>query len=130
MKNDGAQSGQAGGTRSRVVPPESLPQFIAARFALKPRRPADVVSVPATLTAAPAFARMVVNKHGLPSAAGTLRFLNSVLRDTPGGELPGLDAGMVYREPSLTSLQWFCTWFLNSVLSLTVNKLEQNFGTA
>lgn len=108
---------------------ESLRQFIAARFVLLPHRSKNIGRSPDACASSLAFSRGVIKKHELLSVTGTLAFLNSLhgyVHMT--GELPGFGAGMIYKEPGRALHRSFYTWFVESVLSLTVRKLEQHFG--
>jgi hypothetical protein len=109
MKNNGEQL-------------EGLRQFVAARFRIVPHR-AGALARPQ------AFSREVVRRHGRMPATDTLGFLRSLFgQGQTIGELPGYRSDLIFREPGKIFRQSFYNWFVNSVLSLTVNRLEQRFG--
>lgn len=116
MKNNGEQL-------------EGLRQFIAARFRMSPHRAKSGAGRAGALARPQAFSREVVGRHGRMPATHTLGFLRSLFgQGRTVGELPGYRSELIFREPGKIFRQSFYNWFVNSVLSLTVNKLEQRFA--
>jgi hypothetical protein len=74
------------------------------------------------------FATRLAGKHRRPLVTNTLPLLNHIIgKQLSGMGRLGFDGSMVYREPGRALHQSFYTWLVESVLSLTVNKLKQSF---
>ncbi|HEV2915050.1 MAG TPA: hypothetical protein VGX92_17365 [Pyrinomonadaceae bacterium] len=130
MKNNGAKSEETGGRMRNRALLESLRQFIAVRFALSsPHRSKNILRNADALARSRAFSREVIKNHGRLPVTDTFGFLNSLFgHGLMTEELPGYSASLIYREPGSILHQSFYNWFMEAVLSLTVNKLEQHFG--
>jgi hypothetical protein len=75
------------------------------------------------------FSREVAGKHIQFATPNTLQFLNFLSGDKfMAAELPGLHGSLIYKNPGGTFRQSFYTWYVESRLSLTINKLAQYFG--
>jgi hypothetical protein len=75
------------------------------------------------------FSRKIAGKHDQFAIANTLQFLNFISGDKfMAAESPGMRGSWVFKGPDTTVHQSFERWFVESVLSLTVNNLQQYFG--
>jgi len=75
------------------------------------------------------FSREVASKHIQFATPNTLQFLNFLSgHKFIAEELPGLHGSLIYKNPGGTFRQSFYTWYVESRLSLTINKLAQYFG--
>jgi len=75
------------------------------------------------------FSREVAGKHIQFATPNTLQFLNFLSGDKfIAAELPGLHGSLIYKNSGGTFRQSFYTWYVESRLSLTINKLAQYFG--
>lgn len=120
------ESGPNGGGRDWASL-EGLRRFIAARFVLSPHRAVSGVKAAPMSARAQAFSSDLIRKHEPFSLTGAHGFIRSLFGRATG-ELPGYRSGLIYREPGKTLHQSFYTWFVESVFSLAVHKLEQRFG--
>lgn len=128
MKIDGIKPEQPGGGGRDWAQLEGLRRFVAARFVVSPHRLKNDAGRACTLARPRAFSREVFRRHDRLPVADTLGFLHSLYgRGRAVGELPGFRSDLTYREPGQTFQQTFYNWFLQSALSLTVNRLEQRF---
>jgi hypothetical protein len=75
------------------------------------------------------FANLLTSRHRQPPATNTLNFVKYVIgKKLAGDKRTGFEGSMIYRKPGQALHQSFYTWIVKSVLSLTVNRLEQCFG--
>src|SRR2546429_4816477 len=126
MENSETNSEETSNGRRDGMLLESLRQLIAARFVLLPHRSKSDLGAAAR---AQTFSRAVMKKHDLLSVTNAFGFLNFLLGHGPlSEELPGFSGSMIYKQPGQTLRQSFYKWFVETALSLTVNKLEQHFG--
>lgn len=101
---------------------ESMRRFIDARHA------PPSISRSAMESPAWNFARGISNRHRQPLTTNVLRFLSFLLGGAfMDAELPRFQGGLAYKEPGKAFHQSFYTWFVESSLSLTVNRLLQCF---
>lgn len=129
MKINGTKNEKPGGGGRDWAQLEGLRRFVAARFVVSPHRLKNDAGRACALARPRAFSREVVGRHARLPVADTLGFLRSLYgRGRPVGELPGYRSDLTYREPGKTFQQTFYNWFLQSALSLTVNRLEQRFA--
>ncbi|MFN0085519.1 MAG: hypothetical protein ACKVX9_09040 [Blastocatellia bacterium] len=108
-----------------IVLLESMRRFIDARHA------PPSISGNAMGSRAWNFAREIGNRRRRHMTTNVLQFLGFLLGDTfmdaEDVELPRFQGGMAYKEPGKAFHQSFYTWFVESSLSLTVNRLLQCF---
>lgn len=74
------------------------------------------------------FVRSLSGKYNRPLVTDPFAFLRHISGRRAGSELPGMRGDRVYTRPGHALHKSFYTWIINSVLSLTVNRLEQRFG--
>ena len=75
------------------------------------------------------FANLITCRHRRPPAANTASFVKYVIgKKLAASQQTGFEGSLIYREPGRALHQSFYNWVVESVLSLTVNRLEQSFG--
>ena len=75
------------------------------------------------------FANLITSRHRRPPAANTASFVKYVIgKKLAASQQTGFEGSLIYREPGRALHQSFYNWVVDSVLSLTVNRLEQSFG--
>lgn len=125
MRNGKKQSEKLSDKPQEQALLEGLLRFIGARLS----HSNNVVRSAKASVRSLAFSREIANKNYQLTATDVYGFLKSLFGDElMTEELPGFRGSLVYKDPGKTFHQSIYTWFVESVLSLTVNKLTQYFG--